>query len=195
MANWSFREGKSNSKWILLLHGYGQTGEVALQLFNKYLPEEWSVAALDGPLEGHQGGRAWYLFDRAKGVYLTPLAEAYDFIVDRFQTLQLPAAQIIVLGYSQGGYLAPFVGMKLKATCKVIGLNSRFRSEDLQGAHLKFPLVGIHGENDQIVDMGRSRLCHQEIVSSGVEGEFVVVPRSGHKFDRALGKALRFQTF
>jgi len=95
-----------------------------------------------------------------------------------------------IAGYSQGGYLAPFLAKNLSGVSQVIGINGRFRDEQLSGP-LPFRLDGVNGEQDAFVDPVRARECHAAIVASGVQGSFIMVPDAGHGIGPGIREAVR----
>ena len=62
-----------------------------------------------------------------------------------------PNKEITILGYSQCGYLAPFVGGKIDNIEHVIGINCNFRS-DFFDFPLDYSLTHLHAVDDPLVE-------------------------------------------
>ena len=52
-----------------------------------------------------------------------------DFLFNTLKNLNLLNKELFIIGYSQGGYLAPFVGLKCPNTSAVIGINCNYKTE------------------------------------------------------------------
>jgi len=196
-AQFSLRTPQDSKGVILLLHGYLQDGETLFKLLQNYLPQDWTVIAPNAPLPlAHKYGNrlklayTWYLYDPPNDHYLLDMNFACSYLKS-FLSGQVPAGHPLkVIGYSQGGYLAPFAALNLDNVVQVIGLNCRFRSEAISSA-LPFRLDALHGEDDPMVDPARAKKCHEDILAIGTCGEFRFVPNTGHRITPSLGTSLR----
>ena len=181
---------------VILLHGYQQRGETVLGFTEPCFGEHQVVVAPDAPFpipyrarERFRLGYAWYFFDVQLGEYRIDMSHAVDYLVAFVASLAWADLPKRIVGYSQGGYLAPFLGLKLEQVHQVVGVNSRFRSETL--GLLPFPVDGVHGQKDTLVDPENSQRCHRELTDLGNDGIFHTVPESGHQIDRHLCDGLR----
>lgn len=181
---------------FLLLHGWQQRGQVVLDKLRPYCPDHVRLVAPDAPFPApHQGpeglrlGYGWYLFDPATQIYHVPMTIAVN-MMHAFMTTVCPSARKVrVLGYSQGGYLAPFVAEALTNIVQVIGINCRFRDEVLTRP-LPFRLDAVHGEKDVLVNPTRSMQSHCQILKNGNRGVFHPVADAGHGINRDIGEAV-----
>ena len=196
-AGYSLKQAPEPKGVILLLHGYLQEGEIILRLLENYLPPDFSIVAPNAPLPmAHQYGNrlklayTWYLYDPPHDRYLLDMGFALNYLRELAAALSFAHLPLKIIGYSQGGYLAPFAGLTLPNIRQVIGLNCRFRSETIR-EKLPYRLDAIHGQDDSMVDPARAHQCHGEIMAHGNDGEFHFVPNSGHRITPALGAELR----
>jgi len=180
----------------ILLHGYQQTGATILKLLAACFDSDTTVIAPDGiwPVpfrrgDGYELGYAWYFFDPATAVYGVPMEPAVSVLQQLVASLEERDLPKLVVGYSQGGYLAHFLAKSLDRVTRVVGVNCRFRSEVLTDP-LPFKLDAVMGLEDQAVDPDRARVCHQEIIARGNTGRFVAVPGATHLIDPPLKQAL-----
>lgn len=181
----------------LLLHGYLQTGHDILKLMAPYLPQDWTLLAPNGlfPVAQGQGQQihlrySWYFFNPNTNEYLISMEPACQYLKAFMSSHSSNGLPVKVIGYSQGGYLAPVAAQALPTVQQVIGINCRFRAEILREP-LSFRLDGIHGLDDVLVDPNRARQCHQDVMNKGNAGEFVGVEKAGHRFTAPMGAALQ----
>lgn len=196
-AGYEIRSVADPAGLVILLHGYQQKGRIIFSSLHNCFDEGHVILAPDAlfPVSvrtalGNHLGFSWYFYDPETDVYFYEMRHALKFLkvmVDQLGFGHLPKT---VVGYSQGGYLAPFLGRELERVGQVIGINCRFRSECLRPP-VTFRLDGIHGERDQMVDPVRSRRCHRELMEMGLSGGFTLVPDSGHGISGRTREALK----
>lgn len=187
---------KEPRRFVLFLHGYRQSGRTGLAfLQNAFAPDDWVVAP-DGlfpsPYKSAAGvrlGYAWYFFDPESNVYLMDMSAAVEYLKALLAELNPGNLPMSIVGYSQGAYVAPYLGEVCSQTRQVVMVNGRYRDEDIQQVY-PFYLDAVHGENDLVVDYKRSQTCHQAMLSLGNQGQFVSVPGTGHQVSEALTRAL-----
>lgn len=182
---------------VLLFHGYRQRAEWIFSELSPCMNEGDLVVAVNGPfpIPRKRGDRyeldyAWYFFDQINQSYpvsMEPALEAVEELVESNGWDELPK---VVIGFSQGGYLTPFLSQRLQRVEKAIGIASRFRSEVLE-APFPCALYNIHGEEDKVVDFARSQKCFQELEAKGVAGRFITIPKLAHDIDENLRGELR----
>ncbi len=185
-ANYEIKEHEDPRELVILLHGYQQSGEVAYRMLESCVGPHACVLAPDAPFPipqktttGYRFAFTWYFFDPELDVYLYDMSIALDYLLELIRELGMEEIPKKVVGYSQGGYLAPFLALRLKNVEKVVGVNCRFRSEVLRGP-LPFSLDAVHGARDVLVDPERAQRCHRELTAQGCRGEFHLLSNSGH---------------
>lgn len=182
---------------IMLLHGYGEKAQKIFKRLIDYLPQETLVIAPNGPFplpikteDAYKLSFAWYFFDPIKERFFIDYDLPSELLKNFHQQLNLPHLPLTIIGYSQGGYLAPFVGEKIPQTTHVIGINCRFRYDKL-GKDLQFMLNGIHGKNDSVVDPQRALDSFEILKKRGVVGNFYFIENEGHLLTDPIKEKIR----
>lgn len=182
----------------ILLHGYSETGfKIYKRLGHKlanHFGEKALILAPNGlyplpkafPLgkrpvgEDLLMGYAWYFFDQTTNEFLIdyqiPMNSLKNFIADQNPN-NLP---VTIIGYSQGGYLAPFVGMGYENTHEVIGINCSFR-EDLMKEIPSFPLSLFQGAEDKIIETDLAKERFDQLKKRGSKGTYKSIKNEDHK--------------
>jgi predicted esterase len=182
---------------FLLMHGYSQTAEYLLNKFLPTIPDGALVIAANGPFpapkwidEKPRLGFSWYFYDSSKDEYLVDMKTSVDMwikIVDENHLQEVPK---IIIGYSQGGYLAPFVAQELKNVVQVVGVGCEFLADELK-ENLSFRIDGIHGENDEVVSHDGAKKSHEKLIAQGARGNFITVKGNGHKISDEITVAVK----
>ena len=181
---------KSTPKRIyLLLHGYLLDAKYILETLLETLPEDSLIIAPNGPFlvpvkkkEVYKSKYAWYFFDpRVNNFYVDfePAAVYLKKILENYNTEKLP---VTVIGYSQGGYLAPKLANLVPEVDTIIGLACAFRSKRFE----YMPSVVYHQINsasDLIVDLEGAKEEFLKLTKSGNTGQFLELKGSGHRID------------
>lgn len=176
-------------KVYLLLHGYMQDGSYLYKHLIDRLPKDCAVIAPNGPFivpykkkDSFEAKFAWYFFDPAKKTYYINFEPAAEFIKSLFIELDLHRKPITLVGYSQGGYLAPKVAELIPAIDTVIGLACCFRNSrfDFKGNAI---MHQIHSKSDLVVDYKNAKDEFEELRSRGNLGRFVSLEDEGHKLN------------
>ena len=142
---------------ILLLHGLGERGKRIFRKLLPYLPPKALVIAPNGPFpiqrnkEGRMDfGHSWYFYDKFEGKYFINQDLAKYWLRDLIEIENKEKLPVTIIGFSQGGYLAPVVASEVKETELVIGIACEFRN-NLVPEKCHFNMVSIHGDKDEIV--------------------------------------------
>ena len=123
---------------ILLLHGYSESGGGIFKKLEPLLPEKALVIAPNGPFpipqrtpEGYRMGYSWYFYNPATDEYVFDMDTGIRFLRGLLEQLKLPNLPVRLIGFSQGGYLAPFVARALPQAKQVIGIGCEFLADEL----------------------------------------------------------------
>lgn len=178
---------------ILLLHGLAERGRRIYRKLIPYLPENALVIAPNGTFtiprqkdDSLSLGYAWYFYDRGSKSYLVNQDAARSVLKSLVAAKNPQHLPVTIIGFSQGGYLAPLVGQDIEETKLVIGLGCEFR-HNLITEKPKFPMVAIHGENDAIIS---PTLAQNEIRLLGERGfdiPFYSVEATAHEITKSMG--------
>jgi predicted esterase len=185
---------------IVLLHGYEESGDRILGKLAPALPPGAWVVAPNGPFplprkvgDGYKLGFAWYFYVSARGEYYIDMELSIGIIDTLIRELGAEALPKRVIGFSQGGYLAPFVGQRLRNTRQVVGLACDFLHEELGLlAPLPFPVDGLCGSADKIISPEEARRTFEALTPHcRVAGRFEALLNSEHKIDDAFVEGLK----
>jgi phospholipase/carboxylesterase len=181
---------------LLGLHGWGEDGgRLAARL-----------SALDGapyarlfpdapfPVEvkeaaGSRIGATWYQYTGDQELFLRALAFAEGYLRDVVEAAArahpIDASRIVLLGYSQGGYLAGVAAFRDRARYRgLVGVACRIKTEALPtdiAAAPGYPALLIHGARDEHTALERQREAVDELVRHGVDAT-LHVHEGGHGF-------------
>ncbi|CAM6053774.1 unnamed protein product [Sphagnum tenellum] len=174
------------SEVILLLHGYEQKASSILGKLQSVRPSHTKFIAPNGifPVPRRVGssfkvGYSWYFFDPHSNEYLIDMSVSVQAIVSLIEKLEFQSIPKRIIGFSQGGYLAPFVAHRLKNVRQVIGVGCDYLIDELPPG-IEYRWDGIHGKRDEIVDWKKSQLSHSRLSELGIEGKFYTLEEVGH---------------
>ncbi len=197
------RKVEGSKELILLLHGYQQSGAKIYRDTLEALPKTATVLAPNGPFpiprKSDDGkiklGYSWYFFDFAAKEFIIPMNSGIEFLVRGIHDLGFSDYIKTVIGFSQGGYMAPFLVNELSNVKQFIGIGCEFLHANYKPAAdyatKAFRVDGIGGDNDEIVRHGSSRASHEKFLKLGFEGRFHSLPNVGHEINADVRNKLR----
>lgn len=187
----------SPKRIYLLLHGYLLDGSYILNEFKSLFNKDCLVIAPNGPFlvpvkkgERYSAKYAWYFFDpHTKNYYINydPAAKYLRDIIQKFNTHKLP---VTVIGYSQGGYLAPRVANFCKEVDQVISLASVYRPNRFE----IMPGVSysqINSKADLVVSYSQALEQGEIMKERGANYTISLIENSGHRIDDEYKKLLK----
>ena len=194
--NWQFisyaemkgvvRRVESPSEIFLLLHGLGERGKRIYRKLIHCLPDDALVIAPNGPFpvdrpknERMDYGHSWYFYDKIERKYFITQDLAKFWLRDLLKIENPNSLPVTIIGFSQGGYLAPVAGQMIKETKLIIGLSCEFRNSLIEEKPL-FPMVAIHGDSDDVVAIESSINEIAHLKTRGIPVDFHCVSGTGH---------------
>ncbi len=191
----------------LLLHGYDQDAFSIFSKLEKFIPKDFVVFAPTAPFpiphwdtklfpapgwrkQKLRLGYSWYFYQSQTQEYLVDMTTSLACIeagLENFSLLNLPK---IIIGFSQGAYVAPFAALRLSDSKQVICISCEFLPDDLP-IGFSFRIDGIFGEKDRIAEIDVARRSHGELVNRGVIGEFRIISGMDHEVNEDCGMAVR----
>lgn len=191
------RRGENPKEIYLLLHGLGERGKRIFRKLSPILPADSIIIAPNGPfpLERKKEGRidyghSWYFYDKLESRYFINQDLAKFWLRDLLLIENPNKLPVTIIGFSQGGYLAPLVGREIKETKLIMGLACEFRTT-LIHERPPFPMVGVHGEDDEIVTM-KSALNEINLLNeNGIEVDFVSVKNTRHEISSEMVSVIK----
>lgn len=187
-----------NSKRVyVLLHGYQLDGEYIYNKLEDIIPHQGAIISPNGPFmvpykrkEEYFARYAWYFFDPNKKSYYINFEPAAEYIKSILIEMNLVKKPITIIGYSQGGYLAPKVAEMIPSVDTVIGMACTFRNE-----RFKFKsdclYHQINSEDDLIVDYSGSKEEFETLRERGNVGRFITLKDEGHKLSSSYLQELK----
>jgi predicted esterase len=182
---------------VLLLHGFDESGSRMIEKLKPALPVDALIIAPNGPFPqvhraetGYRLGYSWYLYDPATQEYFIDMSVALDFLDQGLSALGVGALSKTVIGFSQGGYLAPFAAHCLTNVGKVIGIGCEYLVDEWPRG-IKFEIHGIHGANDDVVTAEEARRSFDRIRELQIKGTFQLLSESEHRIDLPVIDAVK----
>jgi phospholipase/carboxylesterase len=132
--------------------------------------------------------RSWYdiksmdLHDRAdiQGVMASEQA-IRQLIVDQISS-GIPADKIVLAGFSQGGVMSLFTGLRFEQKLAgIMALSCYLPSgealpEQLADANIHTPIFQNHGEQDDVVPMFAGKMAHDALITAGYQSVWKTYP-------------------
>ena len=143
---------------VILIHGYNQDANRFYKKLKPALPNNKNILVPNGPFpipkfvkDHYEIGFSWYFFDKNSKTYFIDQTPAREFLKNLLHKLGFLDKSVTIVGYSQGGYLAPFLGQSLPNTQQVIALAAEYLPK-LNDQQVKFRCDSIFGSNDEFVN-------------------------------------------
>jgi predicted esterase len=173
-ADYYLRQPAEPKRVFLLLHGFEQTAKKIFAKFDPVLSalgQGYVVLAPNGPFpipkkvddDHFHLGCSWYFYDASRDEYYMDMEIGVRFLSGLVIHLGLERLPATLIGFSQGGYLAPFAAQAMPQVDHVIGIGCEFLIDELK------PSIGFKMD------------CIQ-----GVPGEFRLIENGGHRVDEAV---------
>lgn len=182
---------------ILLLHGLGERGKRIFRKLLPYLPTDAHILAPNAPFplpnlkENRVSyGHSWYFYDKFEQKYFINQDLAKFWLRDLLFLENPQKLPVTIIGFSQGGYLAPLVGQIIPQTKLVIGLSCEFRTS-LIHEKLSFHLEAVHGLKDTIVSSESAEREIQLLRPLGMNIGWTPLTNTGHEITPEMGQAVR----
>jgi predicted esterase len=195
--------GEAPQELILLLHGFAETGDRMLRKILPAIPEslrERAVIVAPNALfpmphktdSGYIMTFSWYFYDPGSSEYYIDMKPATEFLVAGLKAHGFSHLPKRIIGFSQGGFLAPIAAAALEDVRHFVGLGCEYLVDEIpDGAgSVRYRVDAIHGEQDESVSAARARESHSRLISAGVPGSFTALPGVGHRIEDKMREAL-----
>lgn len=158
---------------LLVLHGFAQNNEqikeMLVEKLAKEVLEKYRILIPNGllpipkirPKIIHYR-YSWYFYDHSKGQYHIDMQAPIMALNGLLAGLNISAQDVTLLGYSQGGYLAPIMASKTSGLKASIAINANTRVDKL-GEFKDFKHLSIHNEGDPIVEFDNSYKSYESM--------------------------------
>lgn len=189
-------ENEEDQRVYLFLHGYGENAEVFYKRTLKSFTPQHRSLFLNGifPIPTIRQDivlyqYAWYFYNPVENKYFIDFNAPVESIQKLLAQIIPSDKKLTIIGYSQGGYLAPFLAAALPNADHVIVINASIR-EDFLGNNLNFKLDQIHGEEDDRVDYQIARERFEKLKTRLPSSTWHSLPQQDHKLSDEILKAL-----
>ena len=183
---------------VVLCHGLGADGHDLIDIaaaWKQAVPHA-AFAAPDAPFPCDMApmGRQWFsVADRTPALMEQGVRRAAGFLdgfIDaELARLALAADAYALMGFSQGAMTALFTGLRRAVPPRAILAYSGalIAPERLAAdrAAKSVPVLLVHGEDDEVVPVSRSRDAQAALLAAGIPTEALYCPRLGHGIDEA----------
>lgn len=198
-------DGAPARELILLLHGFAESGARMLKKLGPAIPEALTrsslVLAPNAPFlmphrteQGYSATYSWYFYDPATDEYAIDMRTSVEFLKAGLESMGLARLPKRIIGFSQGGFLAPIAAASLESVKQFIGVGCEYLVDEIPGdlpKSVPYPVHAVHGSVDESVPLDRARTSHERLLAAGVGGRFQGVAGSGHRIDDAIRDAVR----
>jgi predicted esterase len=185
----------SDKSAVLFLHGYSDSARSFLRrlgFWEKELPfgviapnAPFPVPVKDGTF--YKEAFSWYFMDSSRKSVLIAPEVAVKLLVDFFRDQGWLEKKIIVVGFSQGGFLAPRLVPALKNIERIICVGSRYRADaysDWRGVRVD----AVHGASDEVINPGEAQSDFEALDLNKYGGSFHVIENMTHRITETCGK-------
>ncbi len=190
------RRVESPKRVILLLHGLGQRGKRIYRKLLAQLPSDALIIAPNGPYpiprqkEGRTDfGHSWYFYDKHEKSYFISMDLSVHWLKDLVKIENTNKLPVTIIGFSQGGYMSPHVGLAIPETQLVIGLACEFRSNLIHQSP-PFKLIAVHGEEDEVVSPESQKFEIESLKMKGIVVDYHLVSNSAHEITTEMASVV-----
>lgn len=183
---------------LLVLHGFSDTaksvkkrllGEEPVSQYHVFVPNGLFPSPTKRENEFKEG-YAWYFRDPASGNQMVSPEFAAQSLIKLIQQLGLGELTWTLIGFSQGGFFAPFLVQAGLSCRKIIGVGAAYRLEAYEGLS-NIEVYGVHGENDRIVPFEDAQASFHPLKERGLGKSFFSIPDLGHTLNDSGRKIIR----
>ena len=183
---------------VIALHGFQDNAASMLKRLGWLeQPLPFQLLAVNGPFpvpvwnkDGLKEAYSWYFRDRDRGVELVTPETMAPRLGQLIKDLGLQKTRKVIFGFSQGGYLAPYLTEQTENVTGIVGTGCGYNLEAYVRIK-RLPVLAIHGAKDERVDLQRSRSEHEEILKEGFSGEFIEVADLEHRVQPSFEPLVR----
>lgn len=194
----------SPQQLIVLLHGWGADGSDLIDLaphLSARFPHA-VICAPDGPepCTANPMGRQWFdlgvdatQIDEGPSKAFPGLQKLLQALMEQFH---ISASQLAVAGFSQGGMMALYSGVRLtEAPGAIISIAGALLAPNqmAQALTAKPPVLLVHGKDDQVVPFQAMDMAKMVLESNGISVETLACEGVGHGIsDEGLNRLITF---
>jgi phospholipase/carboxylesterase len=185
-------DGGGDGSLLVALHGMGQSAEFFAKEALPCAPAGASVLIPQAPLPlelrgaaGIRQGNGWYIYNTGETeTFLASMRQAEDWVLRQVEFVVadhgFDGKRVSLLGFSQGGYLAGWMGVRHAARFRrLVVAGGRVKHEKLEddarrAAATPLRVLAVHGSRDEGVKPDAARTSVEALAALGVPAEFRV---------------------
>jgi predicted esterase len=161
-------------------------------------PDDVALLAPNGPFPvpqrkpdgSYRVGCAWYFYDPKVDQYYIDMEAALTLLEALTRERNATGAPLHLVGYSQGGYLAPFVAERLPGVRRLVGMAADFLVDEVTLAP-GLPVDWILGLDDEVVEAPGVRAHLADLRRRGFPVQEHALAGQGHLITEQMKATLR----
>lgn len=180
----------------LLLHGYNERGLRIFRKLKRHLPADTHIIAPNAPFplprvkpDRLDFGYAWYFYDRFTQSYHVDQQLVLTLLTNLLKKTNPDNLPVTIIGFSQGGYLAPLVAFSEPQTKHVIGIGCEFRTRFFP-TQPNFTLDAIHGTSDPLVSCEHAKTEIDLLKDHGIAVGWHEIPDLKHEISNEVAATI-----
>ncbi|WP_412469647.1 acyl-CoA thioester hydrolase/BAAT C-terminal domain-containing protein [Oceanospirillum sp. RT-1-3] len=178
-------------KTLLVLHGFAQNNEQIkeniVDKFSSEIIQNFRILIPNGifPIPKIRPKEityrySWYFYDHTRQKYYIDMSTPIQALGNYLKANAIDFKDVIIIGYSQGGYLAPIMASYLPGIKASIAINANTRVDKL-GENLSFDHLSIHNEGDPVVEFQNSHNSFIELKKKISNAQYVSFKINSHE--------------
>ena len=196
-----YKAPDKGGRLFLFLHGYMQKAYTIYNKFESLIKPGDGILAPNGayPIpvkvkDNWKHGYSWYFYNPNTREYPIDTDVAVSFIKTLLNEKNLNEHKITAIGFSQGGYLTPYLAQNIPQIDHIIGMACEFKTNRLdEGKRFDFRADQVHGGCDDLVNIEHAKETHRAILKLGARGSFIEFPEEKHEYcDVFISKVVEF---
>ena len=189
-------DGGGDGSLVVALHGLGSSAELFARIVLPSIPDGASMLIPQAPLPFQsrtatdmRQGNGWYVYTGESEPFLSTMRRAEDWLLRVLDATladyALDAKRVSLLGFSQGGYLAAYMGLRHAPRFRrLVVASARIKHEVLaddarRAAESGLRVLQVHGADDADVAPDASRDSAAALAAVGLAVDFRTYP-GGH---------------
>lgn len=185
-----FLSEPAGSGLVICTHGYQDHAMSMLKRIGWWKTKlPFQILALNAPYpvplwkgDGFREAYSWYFRDTDAKIMLVDPTSTSQTLSQLVTELSLENTPKIIFGFSQGGYMAPYLASQLKNVKGIVGLGCGYNF-DAYSKCSSLEVHAVHGLDDERVAIAKSQTEFARILSQGHHGRFHEIPTLTHRVD------------
>ncbi|EPZ51392.1 phospholipase/carboxylesterase [Bacteriovorax sp. BAL6_X] len=176
---------------LLVLHGFAQNNEQIkeniIDKLSSKIVENFRILIPNGifPIPKIRPNQityrySWYFYDHTRQSYYIDMNTPIEALGNLLKAKAIEFKNVTIIGYSQGGYLAPIMASYLPGIHTSIAINANTRVDKL-GENLNFKHLSIHNEGDPVVEFKNSHNSFLELRKKIADARFESFEINSHE--------------